>query len=483
MQNSFESLDTLLHALGTTRKVYFGFIRHNRANLYSSFELQSKRGKTRRIEVPHPFIKQLQKKLVQLIEPEYRVPAPCHGFVKGKSIVTNARFHTKKKVVLNIDLKDFFPTVTRMRIQSLLCSSRYKMPKEVAKFIAHLVTFEGRLPQGAPTSPLISNMICARLDSRMRLLAKESKAQYTRYADDISFSTSLPTLSGQILEEENPLRLSKSLQNIILSEGFELNSEKSRLSKANSEQIVTGLKVNRFPNVSRKRVNDVRAMLWNWEQQGEIECNKDFHRRKGLVHISQFRFRDYVRGQIAFIGGVRGTADPVTTNLVNRFRFLTEPEFAITAEQKLKRALEFLQSVEDESDAQVAGYRLETAMKVIADAFGIPAKLSFRLEEGAIQVDGQMHVNSHEYWLECKWTKEKVSSTIIQTVIGKISFAHPGMRGIVISKSGFTEESLTVACGSKKILLVEYKELKSILESGKNLGAEIETKWLALPTS
>ncbi|MFM7372884.1 MAG: reverse transcriptase domain-containing protein, partial [Sphaerospermopsis kisseleviana] len=104
-------------------------------------------------------------------------------------MVTNAKNHCNKKFVLNLDIKDFFPTITQQRIRGVMMSPPYNLPSQIATTISHICCYEGKLPQGAPTSPIISNIVCAKLDSELRLLAKQNKCFYTRYADDITFST------------------------------------------------------------------------------------------------------------------------------------------------------------------------------------------------------------------------------------------------------------------------------------------------------
>ena len=161
-----------------------------RGRMYRQFEIAKGRGKTRIINAPDQRLKYLQRQIAPLLDQLYRVRNPVHGFVAGKSVKTNAQAHLRARFVLNIDLKDFFPSITEKRIigvlQSLGISSR------VASIIAKLCCHNAHLPQGAPTSPVLSNMICFRLDKKLLAFAKGARCIYTRYADDITFSSRQP---------------------------------------------------------------------------------------------------------------------------------------------------------------------------------------------------------------------------------------------------------------------------------------------------
>lgn len=158
---------------------------------YVQFEISKKSGHPRTISAPSTGLKILQRKLSQVLYSVYEPKAPVHGFLPGRSILTNAQQHLGKRFVLNIDLKNFFDTIHFGRVKGIFKAPPYNLSEEVAVVLAQICCHSGKLPQGAPTSPIVSNMVCARLDSQLRLLAKEFKCIYTRYADDITFSTKL----------------------------------------------------------------------------------------------------------------------------------------------------------------------------------------------------------------------------------------------------------------------------------------------------
>jgi len=155
---------------------------------YDRFEIPKKSGGTRIILSPIPPLKKIQEKLKCALDKIYNPSRVVHGYVCGKSVVSNARKHSGRKYLLNIDLKDFFPSINFGRIYGLFKAYPFNFPEKIAMLIAQICTYEDQLPQGAPTSPVLSNMICKRLDKDLEKLSKIVKVTYTRYVDDISFS-------------------------------------------------------------------------------------------------------------------------------------------------------------------------------------------------------------------------------------------------------------------------------------------------------
>ena len=165
---------------------------------YDTFEIPKKNGESRQIHAPSGDLKQLQKKLAQRLWDVYREFIEeneiqdniSHAFQKGKSIITNANIHRNKRYVLNLDLKDFFDHFHFGRVRGFFMKNKnFELPVEIATMIAQLTCYEGKLPQGAPTSPIITNLVCNILDMRLLKIAKKYRVVYTRYADDMTFST------------------------------------------------------------------------------------------------------------------------------------------------------------------------------------------------------------------------------------------------------------------------------------------------------
>lgn len=179
-----------------------------------------------------------------------------HGFEVGKGIITNARIHKNKKYLLNIDIANFFSSVNFGRVQGYFNKSQeFLFSKEVSTIISQLVCYDKKLPQGAPTSPIISNLIFNIVDLRILSLAKKYKLSYTRYADDMSFSTNNRAF------QTDYINFIQELRNLLENSGFEINENKTRLEYYSSRQEVTGLTVNKKINVSRKFIKQTRAMV------------------------------------------------------------------------------------------------------------------------------------------------------------------------------------------------------------------------------
>lgn len=186
-----------------------------------------------------------------------------HGFEKNRSIVTNAEVHKNKRYVVNLDLLDFFPSINFGRVRSYFIKNNYfEINDDIATILAQLTCYKGTLPQGAPTSPLIANMICNIMDIRILKIAKKYRLDYTRYADDLTFSTN----NKYFLNDYD--KFLEDIKNIIHRSGFELNSKKTRLLFSNSRQEVTGLVVNKKISVPKEYYKNTRAMAHSLYKNG-----------------------------------------------------------------------------------------------------------------------------------------------------------------------------------------------------------------------
>lgn len=256
---------------------YYAYSSHNKKR-YVTFQVpKKKKGEFRTIDAPCAGLKMIQRALNLIFQTLYSPHEAAMGFVPGRSVVTNAKVHVGQKYVYNIDLKDFFPSITSGRVFKRLLVAPFSMNEKMASLVADLCCYtnaDGKnvLPQGAPTSPTITNFISEHLDRKLSKLARAYGMKYTRYADDITFSC-----SSNMFAEDG--KFCKSLRNIIENEEhFKINPDKTRLCHTGERQEVTGLTVNERTNVTRRYVKQIRLFLHLWEAKGLPEAQRFFEK-------------------------------------------------------------------------------------------------------------------------------------------------------------------------------------------------------------
>jgi RNA-directed DNA polymerase len=294
-----------------------------KSNNYKQFSIRKRSGGTRDIHAPITPLKIIQRKLAQVLQAVYQGRSPSHGFCGRKSIVTNARQHLNSDFVFNFDLENFFPTIHIGRVLGMFAGKPYSLPKPVSFFLARICCNEGKLPIGAPTSPVVSNMICAQMDAQLKELAVKSRCAYTRYADDLTFSSrhGRPPSHVALLGADSHVVVGPAVEAIVTANGFAVNPTKTRLLPRGYRQEVTGLVVNRRVNVKRTYVRHVRAILHACERWGlpaaEKEFRQKYDRKPRLARKVQFP--KVLRGKIEFIGSVRGRDDFLYVSLLSRY--------------------------------------------------------------------------------------------------------------------------------------------------------------------
>lgn len=302
---------------------------------YRTFEIKKRAGGVRTISEPMRTLKIAQRQLADVLHSIY-VPKPSvHGFVTERSVATNAQVHARKRYVLNVDIEAFFPSINFGRVRGLFLKFPYQCAPAVATFIARICCFRNALPQGAPTSPIIANMIAARMDSSLQYLAKKYRCNYTRYADDITFSSTSIVFPSALAYRDRMTGLvvvGADLDRTITGNGFRLNPVKTRLQRAQSRQEVTGLVVNRFPNVPRQFVRQIRAMLHAWERFGIGDASREFFSRYDTKDRGGFErdgsFSAVVKGKIDYLSMIRGRDDPIVQRFLQIYAQL-EPSYAV----------------------------------------------------------------------------------------------------------------------------------------------------------
>jgi RNA-directed DNA polymerase len=318
-----DGLPAAADCLGCSTK-QLAFLLHGRAEdqRYAEFLLPKRRDGFRTILAPREDLKRLQRTLAAHLAQICRRRNSVHGFLRGRSIVTNAKKHVRRRFVLNVDLKDFFPSINFGRVRGLFI--KLGVSPQGATVLAQVCCHNGTLPQGAPTSPIVSNMICAKLDRQLGELAKAHQCVYTRYADDLTFSrrkAEFPVELGYRMEKGKAYP-GAVLKALIESNGFIVNDGKVWLYDNRMRQTVTGLTVNRKCNVPRKFIRQIRAMIHAWKVYG--------HERAQAMHASRYYRRSgklgaippyelILRGKLEFVKMVKGAADPVYRNLQSQF--------------------------------------------------------------------------------------------------------------------------------------------------------------------
>jgi RNA-directed DNA polymerase len=308
----------LAQAIGMELKAIRWLTYHRRgASLvhYHRYEIAKKTGGVRCISAPKPALALAQRwvliEVLRKLEPEPQ----AHGFVPGRSIVTNAVPHAGRAVVINLDLKDFFPSITFRRVKglfhkvgygehiatllALLCTEPPRVPAVLDGKTYHVALGARVLPQGACTSPEITNALCRRLDRRLAGLACRHGFVYTRYADDLTFSGDATRAVGRLL---------RSVRSIVREEGLTEHPAKTHVMRRGGRQEVTGLTVNDRPSVSRDELRRLRAVLHNASRFGLESQNRE----------GRPNFAAHLRGRVGFACMVDPSRAPALQSALSR---------------------------------------------------------------------------------------------------------------------------------------------------------------------
>ena len=293
---------------------------------YKKFSIKKKSGGKRLITAPRNQSFMLILRYVnEILKAVYTPSVYAMGFVEGRSVVTNADIHKEQNYVFNIDIKDFFPNIVQSRVWKRLQLQPICLKKSIAgilaglcsmKFVAEDGSVHYVLPQGSPTSPILTNMICDKLDHRLSGLAKRFGLNYTRYADDITFSSmhNVYQKNGDFFVE---------LYRIIADQGFTVNEKKTRLQKNGSRQEVTGITVSEKLNVTQKYVRDIRNILYIWDRYGySVAYSKFFPKykqEKGHIKKGNPDLFNVVDGKLMYLKMVKGEEDSVYKQLHEKF--------------------------------------------------------------------------------------------------------------------------------------------------------------------
>lgn len=305
---------------------------------YKTFTINKKNGKQRQIASPTRNLKIILRCLNLIFQAvfEQEIKPYTTGFLPNKSIIENAEYHVGKKYVYNIDLSDFFHQIEIHRVKACLKLPPFNLKDEkepLAFLIANLCCYPIReekqnsagtritvskavLPQGAPTSPILSNIVCQKLDRRLNGLAKKFDCTYSRYADDITFS------ANRNVFQKDGIFITEMLR-IIEDQNFRINPAKTRLQKSAWRQEVTGLVVNTKVNVNQRYTKKIRTIIHNWEKMGKEYAEKiflqEYEKDRGYALHGKISMQNIIEGKLNFLKMVRGKDDGVYAKLRARF--------------------------------------------------------------------------------------------------------------------------------------------------------------------
>lgn len=323
---------------------YYKNVKKSGTHRYKTFTIKKKSGKLRVINAPVKGLKLIQKCLNEIFQSFYEKNTNAFGFIPGRNIADGARAHVGKSYILNLDLKDFFDSIDYYRVKAMLEASPFKLmddkdnPQSLSFTIANLCCnpkevkrynnkneetriMRSVIPQGAPTSPILTNLICRNLDRRLNGLAKRFHACYTRYADDITFSSDVNIF------ESNSVFTTELKRIIEQDQKFRINESKTRIQSNKFRQEVTGLVVNEKLNVSKRYIKQIRMWLYYWECYGYDKAAAlflhDYVSDKGHVKSKLAKLENVLSGKLDYLKMIVGNDNPAYLKLSKRFEVLT----------------------------------------------------------------------------------------------------------------------------------------------------------------
>mgnify|MGYP005754383397 CR=1 FL=1 len=320
---------------------------YGRASTYHSFLIAKRSGGHREIHSPFGLRRIVQENLAQILGGIYRANEWAHGFVPGRSVATNAMPHVQCATLINVDLEDFFPSITFQRVRGVFLSRPIGLSWFAANVLAHACTYQGRLPAGGVTSPVLSNFILSKLDKALGALAARYGGTYTRYSDDLTFSFDRPIgqLKGIASKgDSGEWEVGSALVDLISANGFAINSKKTRIRGDGARKEVTGLIVNEKRNVSRSWLRDLEKDVYSAEKFGlPASANRMYPSLDQGVAVRKFLRR--LHGKISYLSMVRGRNDWVVAELAFRFNTMSSSPLRVPDVEKITQQNRLTRSV------------------------------------------------------------------------------------------------------------------------------------------
>ena len=362
---------------------------------YKDFSIPKKSGGARNISAPKGSLKLILTYLNVIFQAMYEPTDAAMGFVPGRSIADNAAAHIGKNYVFNTDLQDFFPSVHQARIWAMLQKKPFSLNEELASVIAGLCFMQdpkgtldkkgkviGVLPQGSPCSPILTNIVCRNLDRRLLGLAKRFNLSYTRYADDITFSSDY-----NVFQEGSEFM--QEFSKIVAEQKFQINDKKTRLQKSGQRQEVTGLLVNKKVNIAKEYYRDLRSLLYIWARYGQEQAYAKFIIRYRASKAYKPK-KNSMPNMVAVISGKLLYMKMVMGETSSTYLTLRDKFIALCPEQK---------TVLDTNLNYLASYRLDE----FEASFGTKVEFAYKPEGritgrsktmGIFILDGEKHMVS-----------------------------------------------------------------------------------------
>ena len=318
---------------------------------FRKYNIKKKSGGQRTISIPNiTGYKRFLHYIKLILQSLYNAPRCVNGFVLGKSIVDNALAHQGHTYIYNIDLENFFHSVSYRQVEKSLQQNPFNCSKKFSHAIANFCcmnsVLEGVnsihkycLPQGSPASPILTNIVCYRMDKQLVELSRLHNVRYTRYADDMTFSSDCDIFSYKS-------DFIKQLQHIIFKNGFKINYKKTRHSHSGERQKVTGIILSQEKiNVGRLYVRQLRNLFYIWESYGANEAEKSLKRlytKEGKEHKREIHLKDVVLGKLLYLKMVKGEDDIIYQKFSKKYNYLINNDIKKqnNIPNKIKRSIE-----------------------------------------------------------------------------------------------------------------------------------------------
>ena len=286
---------------------------HQSDHLYD-FQIKKRNGKYRKITAPMEEYKYLLRNLQFELKAYYNPPEYVHGFIDNKNIKTNASCHLAKQKILKIDLADFFETISKQMVINLISPLDPELSDKQVDMLSSFCTVSNSVPQGFPTSPIISNLIFDEIDRELWKLAQSYSITYTRYADDMIFSTE---------NKKIPADVYNKIFSVISNAGFYINSGKTKYKGKHRCQIITGLIVNDKISLKRNYRRNIRAILHNWEYKGYEATIEEYSAKyKRSKRRGKPTFVYSLVGRIEYVGFIYGKESKIYSGYKSKFDYL-----------------------------------------------------------------------------------------------------------------------------------------------------------------